>query len=130
MICVCVLSSVAAVDLEKSCEVQTSVENPTVNNAGICPWQNKRRSLQLETGAAEEEPRELCECASLQMKQLLGHGRGERGNTVDRKRKMQEYQLTMKGWANFHCRVFFSLFIPLFSSLFSSDVLVVRLSLS
>lgn len=51
MIHVCVLSRVAAVDLEKSCKVKTSVENPTVNNAGMCPWQNKRRSLQLETSA-------------------------------------------------------------------------------
>lgn len=34
---VCGLSSIAAVDLEKSWKVKTSVENPTVNNAGMCP---------------------------------------------------------------------------------------------
>jgi len=60
--------------------------------------------------AAEEEPSELCESASLQMKQLLGHGREEHGNTVDGERKMQGYQLTTKGWANIHCRFFRSLF--------------------
>jgi len=46
------LSSVAAVDLEKSCKVKTSIENPAVSNAGMFPWQNTRRSLQLGTSVA------------------------------------------------------------------------------
>lgn len=95
------------------------------------PRKNKRRALQLETSAAEAEPRELRESASFQMKQLLGHIREERQNRADGKRKRQGYQLTTKGWAHFHCKLFFFLnFISLFSSPFSSNVLAVHLSLS
>lgn len=108
---VCELSSVAAVDLEKCREFKTYVENPTVNNAGMCPWQNKRKSLQLDTSA-------LCCWRSAKGalwiwqfadEAAIGLVREEWGNTVDGKRKMQEHQLSTRGWANFHCRFFFSI---------------------
>lgn len=96
------------------------------------PQQNKRRALQLETSAAEAEPRELRESASFQMKQLLGHIREERQNRADGKRKAQGDQLTTKGWAHFHCKLFSQFHISfLFSFQFRcvscSSVLVLRI---
>lgn len=96
------------------------------------PQQNKRRALQLETSAAEAEPRELRESASFQMKQLLGHIREERQNRADGKRKAQGDQLTTKGWAHFHCKLFSQFHISFllsfqFRCVSCSSVLVLRI---
>mgnify|MGYP001852576985 CR=1 FL=1 len=94
------------------------------------PWQNKGRSLQQETSAAEEEPKEPGDSANLQMKQLRGHIREEWENIADGKRRMQQYHLTAKGWVNFRCKPVFLNFISPSCCHFSSYVLAVHLFLS
>lgn len=64
------------------------------------------------------------------MKELCGYIGEEWENTADGKRKMQDYHLTAKGWANFHCKPVFLYFISPFFSHFSLDVLAVHLFLS